>query len=81
MSLTRQIIASHVKALEQSQERVDAAMATADGWVAYGEIPDFDSLQWMIGELQAAHTAAKLVALTQIDEINKVLNPPKNRLT
>lgn len=72
MSLTRQIVKSHENALNLAQQRADLALQSAADREGYGDDVPMSEFLWIVGELSAALTSTKLIALLQLEEIQKL---------
>ena len=74
--ITRQVLASHQRALNQSQDRADAAVRMIDEYDGQSgiDLPNWDTLRWIIGELESAVTNTKLVALLHMEEAQKLID-------
>lgn len=73
--ITRQVLGGHQRVLDQCQDRADAAVSMIDEYDGHNgiDLPNWDTVRWIIGELQAAHTNTKLIALIHIEDAEKTI--------
>lgn len=74
--ITRQVLASHQRTLDQSQGRADSAVRMLEQYDGQNgiDLPNWDTVRWIISELQSAVTNTKLVALLHMEEAQKLID-------
>lgn len=71
--ITRQELASHQNALNGAQDRADAAVSMIEEYDGQNgiDLPNWDTLRWIVSELVAAQTNTKLIALIHMEDAEK----------